>query len=287
VKKNQLIAYACGAGAKNDGCRDAPLTLKELGMADALSAAWVKFYESPTKNTAPLVTVADYCDKLCSSIMTVIAEERFPIAVGGDHSMAIGMWSGVTNALKAKLEFGLIWFDAHMDSHTPKTSVSGFYHGMPLACLLGHGDGLLCSIGGYGPKLNPEHVCLIGVRSYEEGEARFLKEQGVHIFYMEEVVSRGLKAVINDALLIAKKARGGYGVTIDIDAFDPNDAPGTGAREPGGLNGAESIEAFKVFAGDDELKAIEVAEYNPHLDSEGKTSRLIFDLLVAMLTQRD
>ena len=207
----------------------------------------------------------------------------FPISVGGGHSMAMGTWSGVTSALHVEGKFGLIWFDAHMDAHTPDTSDSGDYHGMPLAHLLGYGDEELRSIGGEIPKISPNHLCLVGIRSYEEGEANLLQKLGVRIFYIDEVKQRGLNDVVKEALTIVKNGTEGYGITIDVDAFDPEDAPGTGTKEPDGLRGEEAVKAFAMFNGDSDLKGLELAEYNHHLGNNGVTSKLIFDVLGAIL----
>jgi arginase len=198
--------------------------------------------------------------------------------------MAIGTFSGVTSALKAEGEFGLIWFDAHMDSHTPSTSESGAIHGMPLACLLGYGDSRLCSIAGQKPKINPKHVCLIGVRSFEEGEKKLLNDLAIKIYYIDEVRQRGLYTIVEEAKKIVKQNTKAYGVTIDIDAFDPKFAPGTGALEDGGLSADETIEAFKLFSEDKDLKILEIAEYNHYLDKNDITYKLIANLLLSVFS---
>ena len=123
-----------------------------------------------------------------------------------------------------------------MDAHTPQTTPSGKLHGMPLACLLGHGDPRLTAIAG-GARLDPRRVCLVGVRSFETGEAALLRRLGVRVFFMHEVARRGLAAVMKDAVAIARGRRRPYGISLDLDALDPRDAPGVGtpgaARHPG------------------------------------------------------
>ena len=66
----------------------------------------------------------------------------FPLIIGGDHSCAIGTWSGIARSLNetGQESIGLVWVDAHLDSHTFETSSSWAIHGMPLACLLGKGQ---------------------------------------------------------------------------------------------------------------------------------------------------
>jgi len=279
--KKILIPYACGAGARDRGCADAPSHLRELGLAEYLDTTWFPEYKS--EHTDKYEVIKDTCTMLCNDVIEVVSQDVFPVTIGGDHSMAMGTWSGVTSAFGIQGQFGLIWFDAHMDAHTPQTSDSGAYHGMPLAHLLGYGDEHLCSIGSSMPKISPAHICLIGIRSYEEKEANLLKKLGVKVFYIDEVNERGLDAVIKDALEIVKKGTKAYGITIDVDAFDPEEAPGTGTKEPNGLHRDEAVEAFSVFADDEDLVALELAEYNHHLGKEGITSNLIFDVLGAIL----
>ena len=114
-----------------------------------------------------------------------------------------------------------------MDAHTPETTPSGMLHGMPVACLLGYGDPRLAVAG---PEvLDARRVCLVGVRSFEPQEAVLLDRLGVRVFLMGEVERRGLAEVVDEALAIARNGAGGYGVSLDLDALDPQDAPGVGS----------------------------------------------------------
>ena len=112
--------------------------------------------------------------------------------IGGDHSAAAGYWSGIAQAHQPRGDIGLVWIDAHMDSHTPFTSPNGYVHGMPLAALLGHGDPGLTGLLSPRAKLRPDRVCLIGTRDFEPEEAALLLD--VRVFYMGEVRSRGWNA---------------------------------------------------------------------------------------------
>jgi hypothetical protein len=147
---------------------------------------------------------------------------------------ATGTWSGAAAALRPRGALGLLWIDAHMDAHRPHTSPSGNLHGMPLACLLGHGEPALATLAG-APALAPAHVCLVGVRSYEAEEAQLLEQLGVRVFLMDEVRRRGLPAVLREAHAVVTRGTAGFGVTLDVDAVDPQEAPGVGTPAPGGL----------------------------------------------------
>ncbi len=286
----KLISYLCGWGAGDKHCKYGPLVLQKFGLDKKLpfEASWAEPYFSKKKvnnNKKRIPIIVDYTDRLCNQVLDAINDKKFPVVLGGDHSMAIGTWGGVTKALDAKQELGLIWIDAHMDAHIPKTSHSGNFHGMPLATLLGKGSKELCAVGGIGTKIRPEHVCLIGVRSYEEEEARLLEELGVRTFFMDEIRERGLKTVLKQALAVVKKDTVGYGVTIDLDVFDPSVAPGTGIHEKDGLLKSEALDSFSIFINDKDLKALEIAEFSPNMDKKNKTSQLILDIIDTILTR--
>src|SRR5207244_12839410 len=102
---------------------------------------------------------------------------------------------------------GLSWIDAHMDGHTPGTSHTGRLHGMPLAWLLGQDDDPLYGLAS--GVLEPEHVCLVGVRSFEPEEDERLRRLGVRVVMIDEVERRGLDAGFGAALDIATPGTAG------------------------------------------------------------------------------
>jgi arginase len=171
--------------------------------------------------------------------------------------------------------------DAHMDAHTPQTTPSGMLHGMPLACLLGNGDPRLAARES--SALDPRRVCLVGVRSFEGGEAALLERLGVRVFLMREVERRGLEKVMDEALAIARDGTGGFGISLDLDALDPRDAPGVGIAVPGGIRGIELSRALARLKQDPALAAFEIAEYNPYRDRQRTTARLIGEIVLSLL----
>lgn len=281
IRKIDLITYACGHGAKIKSCADAAVFLRKSNLDKSIkNSTWLEVFYSDESNKEARELVADYCNDLCKKTENSVAKGNFPLIFGGDHSMAMGSWSGVASALDGNL--GLIWFDAHMDSHTPETSHSGAYHGMPLATLLGQGDDRLCSIG-KNPALKAQNICLIGIRSYEKEEKQLLDSLGVRVFYMDEIEQKGLEFVTGRALEIVSKNTQGFGVTVDIDVIDPVDAPGTGSKEHGGIKLDNMVKSLEMMKNNDHLMAIEIAEFNPNLDQNNKTYDLIISLLKAVL----
>ena len=101
---------------------------------------------------------------------------------------------------------------------------------------------------------------------------------------MDEVDERGFSAVFEEARERAGAAAAGYGVTIDLDGFDPEDAPGVGSPESDGLSASDVVKSLRGLATDQRFKALEIAEYNPERDLADVTAKLIADLLISLIS---
>jgi ornithine--oxo-acid transaminase len=286
----RIVAAASGRGAPDPGCADGPQALRR---SDFLTRLWRSDLQPVWDATLEAPPIADdaaavriLCERLAQRVGGLLARGSFPLVLGGDHSCAVGTWSAVAAAFADRGPVGLIWIDAHMDAHVPDTSPSSALHGMPLASLLGEGDPDLVAVAG-GRALSPAHVCLVGVRSFEPEEAVLLSKLGVRVITMEEVARRGLDAALAEAHSIATNGTAGFGVTLDVDALDPQDAPGVGTPEAGGLRRADLERALRDIAGDARLLAAEIVEYNPHRDEGGRTLQTIGRIAVALLAAHD
>ncbi len=283
-----LIGVASCLGAQDHGCEDGPLFLRALKVFQGgnRTVHWGDMLrlENVTAETRTSA-IAGLNSRLAQKVQESLAARQFPFVVGGDHTCAIGTWSGVRQWLGHRGSLGLIWIDAHMDSHTFATTPSGALHGMPLACLLGYGEKELIGIGTPDPKLQPEHVCLLGVRSFEEGEAALLKRLGVRVIGMQEIRQRGLAETLAEAMAIAGSGTAGYGVSVDLDVLDPAEEPGVGSPEPDGLLCHELEQALGRLRHDPALVAMEIVEYNPYHDRGELTAKAAGALFRAVLSE--
>ncbi len=288
-KAKELIGASFGWGAGLKETEMGPQVLKQLGSLN--TKPWRTFLKANIPYSADkmlsyeerLTQVEDFACRLAEQVVAC-EPMHVPIVLGGDHSIAIGTWSGMVSAKNAQGNFGLIWIDAHMDSHTPQTTPSYNIHGMPLAVLLGHGDSRLVNVGLPGAKLNPAHVVLIGVRSFEPGEEKLLKSLNVTIYYIDDVNKRGFKTVFEEAVKKVSDKTNGFGVSLDIDAFDPTIAPGTGAPEPNGILDVDAVVDGLISIKDNEkFTALEIVEFDPTRDQNSKTSQLVVKLVSAIL----
>jgi arginase len=282
----ELIGAAWGLGGPEPGCAEAPAVLAPL-LVEELQRCGIPLATGPILSPARTerrrqLAVSKLCGLLAAAVADALSHGRLPCVLGGDHSCAGGTWTGVARGVKGPL--GLVWIDAHMDAHTPRTSHTGRLHGMPLAWLLGQDDDPLYGLAT--GVIEPQHVSLVGVRSFEPEERERLERLGVRIFYMEEVSSRGLDAVLADAFAIARAGTSAFGISVDLDAVSPEEAPGVGTPVPGGMSGADLTRALERIGGRDDLAAVELVEYSPRLDPTGRSARVAIEILRAALCGR-
>jgi arginase len=205
---------------------------------------------------------------------------RFPVVLGGDHSIALGAVSGVA---RARRPIGIIWFDAHGDYNTDVTTPSGNIHGMILAALAGQGDARLINAGVRGPAVEPDHIAIVGARELDVGEKQLLRETGVHVYTMSDLDRRGMDVVAREAIEQVTAGGAGLYVSFDVDVVDPGEAPGVGTPVHGGVTYREAHLAMEVVAESSRLVALDIVEVNPILDSENRTAILAAELVLSAL----
>ncbi|MBM7644489.1 arginase [Scopulibacillus daqui] len=216
-----------------------------------------------------LKAVTETNERLYQAVAEVINKKRFPLVLGGDHSIAIGTLAG---AAKPYQNLGVIWYDAHGDLNTAETSPSGNIHGMPLAVSLGLGHPSLTSIGGYQPKVKPENIVIIGARSLDKGERDLIRKENIRVYTMHEIDRLGMTAVMEEAIHYLKDRTDGVHLSLDLDGLDPSDAPGVGTPVLGGISYRESHLAMEMLSEADILTSAEFVEVNPILDEKNKTA---------------
>jgi arginase len=225
-------------------------------------------------------------ENMSKSVKQILEDGAIPVILGGDHSIAIGTFSGISSFFHVKeQEIGLIWFDAHADINTHETSLSGNIHGMPLAAILGHGEEKLINLEGFKPKLNPRFCAHIGARDLDLEEKRMIRRLGMreNFFTMSDIDKRGMLACVKDAIAIASQASGGFSVTFDVDVIDPRFAPGSGTLVRGGITYREAHLGLETIAEHSGMRSFEIVEVNPMLDKSNITVELAGELILSAL----
>jgi len=242
----------------------------------------------PGPNTAKyLPQIAHTCQRLADKVEQAAGGGKVPLVLGGDHSIAIGTVSGMSRHFrKLNRKLGLIWIDAHADMNTPDSSPSGNVHGMPLACCIGLGPSELTRLYGYAPKVEPENVALIGLRSVDEKERLNVQGTGIRTFTMRDIDERGLREVMQVALGFATAGTEAFHLSFDMDAVDPQEAPGVGTPVKGGFTYREAHLAMEILCDSGRMASMEIVEVNPVIDEVNRTAALAVELVMSAMGQR-
>jgi arginase len=234
-----------------------------------------------------LPQITDICTHLAEATGEALRAGNFPIVLGGDHSIAVGTVSGVSQHLRQSgQKLGMIWIDAHTDMNTPESSPSGNVHGMPLACCIGLGPEALAEIFGFSPKVSPGNVALVGIRSVDEKERRNVQRSGVHAFTMRDIDERGMRPVMEEAIDYASAGTAGFHVSLDMDVVDPREAPGVGTPVQGGITYREAHLAMEMMCDASRMTSMEVVEVNPVIDEVNRTAILAVELVMSAMGKR-
>ncbi|MCH9770261.1 MAG: arginase [Gammaproteobacteria bacterium] len=282
----KVFPYAYGNAAGNTGCADGPAHLRDSSILKELPIKLDFQKLLSDKDTKryldALKTVAKLSNQLAKLSYAATLQQQAFLTLGGDNTCSIGTWAGAANALTEHGDLGLLWLDAHMDSHTFDTTPSANIHGMPLAALLGFGHELLTSVHMPEIKLKPKNVVLMGIRCYEADEAALLEKLGVRVFYIEEVQERGLHACMQMAIrhITAHTAR--FGVMLDLDVIAPSEVPAVGTPVKNGIKTKNLLPELEILGQHEKFVGAEICEFNPHLDVEQKTEVVIAQLINAL-----
>ena len=242
----------------------------------------VETTEMGDTNARYLSQILDLCDRLSALVAEAAGRGALPLVLGGDHSVALGSLVGMA---KVRGAGGVVWIDAHGDLNTPATSPSGNVHGMVLAAALGLAGDAFTRDGWPLPAVAPGKLALVGVRSLDDGERDLLRTLDAKVFTMSEVDRIGVEPCMREAIAHAAGAAFLH-LSLDLDAVDPDYAPGVGTPVRGGLSYREAHLAMETVAESGLIDSMDVVEVNPILDRENATGQLAVELVASALGAR-
>ena len=293
-RRIKVIGVPLDLGASRRGVDMGPSAVRVAGLEARLEALGHEVSDSGNITVALAETksagnqtarylkeITQTCARTAEMVEKALNEKMTPVILGGDHSVAAGSVSGVSNFYrKQNQKIGVLWIDAHADINTPETSPSGNVHGMPLAALLGLGPEPLSNLFEYSPKVDPANVVLIGVRDIDATEKENIRRAGItEVYTMRDIDERGMRTVMEEALRAAGRGTVGYHVSLDMDWIDPEDAPGVGTPVRGGATYREAHLAMEIIADHGRMLALEVVEVNPVIDEHNRTAALAVELI--------
>jgi len=299
-KPVHVVGVPLDLGGNRRGVDMGPSAFRIAGLGERLTALGIPVVDTgdlaapipETKNEGDpskkyIRDIARVCERLYKASLAVFDKGGFPLVLGGDHSLAAGSVAATADFLRRDGgSLGLIWVDAHGDMNTPSTSDSGNVHGMPLASLLGPEPAELSRIGGFSPKVAPDHAALIGIRNLDAREKDRIRDAGVRVFTMKDIDRNGIAAVVEQAIAVAGGGTKGIHVSFDMDVCDPTIAPGVGTPVKGGLDYREAHMVMEMIADSGLLLALDLVEVNPVLDDRNMTAILGAELASSALGQK-
>ncbi|MBD3213654.1 MAG: arginase [Candidatus Lokiarchaeota archaeon] len=226
--------------------------------------------------------VVKHCKLLRNKIISLLQEESFPLILGGDHSITIGLIAGMVSKYT---DLGIIYLDAHGDFNTPDTTPSGNIHGMSLASIAGRGPPPLINMASQVPMIKDNLVHLIGVRALDRLERQSIKESNISIITIKKIDEIGISEAISRAIesLSQNSQKGKFHFSLDMDLIEPSIAPGTGTPVRGGLTYREAHLACELIAESGNMVSMDIVEINPILDHENQTGKLAVELILSAL----
>ncbi|ODV02366.1 MAG: arginase [Rubrivivax sp. SCN 70-15] len=289
-----LIGAPTDIGAGTRGASMGPEALRVAGLQAALEGHGVEVvdrgnlvgpanpWHPPVDGYRHLDEVAAWNRAVHDAVLAELQRSRLPILLGGDHCLGIGSIGAVSrHCRETGRKLRVLWLDAHADFNTSVLTPSGNLHGMPVACLCGHGPRELIEIGGAVPALSPRAIRQIGIRSVDALEKRFVHEVGLEVFDMRYIDEMGMRHTMELALATLD-ANTHLHVSFDVDFLDPEIAPGVGTTVPGGPTYREAQLCMEMIADTGRLASLDVMELNPALDLRNKTALLAVDLIESL-----
>lgn len=292
--KVSLIGAPTDIGAGARGASMGPEALRVAKLAQALRDYDIEVFDrgnlngpanpwqKPVAGYRHLAEVIEWNQLVHDAVYAELRAERMPILLGGDHCLGLGSISAVARHCRnTGKKLRVIWLDAHADFNTSMLTPSGNMHGMPVACLFGHGPQELIEMSGQVPALNPKQICEIGIRSVDPGEKQFVHEQGLEVFDMRYIDEMGMRTTMEKALAGVDENTHLH-VSFDVDFLDPEIAPGVGTTVPGGPTYREASLCMEMIADTGLLGSLDIVELNPALDVRNKTALLAVDLIESL-----
>ena len=295
----EIIGVPLDLGADRRGVDMGPSAIRYAGLAEKLKELGLAVYDSGNiltpiaevsnvehANAKYLSQVREVCLRLADVVSASLRAGRFPLVLGGDHSIAIGTLAGVHNALEGK-DYGVLWLDAHGDYNTPEITPSGNIHGMSLAVSTGQGDEWFPTPPWPRQSVDPSSVAIVGARQLDPEEKLNLKKMGVRVFSMADIDRLGMEAVMSEALEISSGGgTRGVHVSFDIDVVDPSEAPGVGTPVRGGITYREAHLAMEMIYESSRMRSLELVEVNPILDQQNATAELAVELILSSMGKK-
>lgn len=217
----------------------------------------------------------DLSNELSRKLGLILERDSFPLLLGGDCSMLVGIFSAFA---QRHTEVGLIFLDGHADFHSPETSAGRDPADMELAILTGPGPEKIVRITGKYPLLSDNDVVVYGIRSWDQ-----IVESDIMVYDEKLLAEIGIKKAVEEGLKDFKQRRLPCWLNFDVDVLDPKLMP-VMFPEPGGLTFEEVQEFIKSVGAFVRIFGMSIACYHPKLDNDGNAGGQLVTLISNVLS---
>ena len=194
--------------------------------------------------------------------------KNFPLCIGGDHSVAIStIFASNEYCLNNKKKLGVLWFDAHADFNTMKTSPSKNLHGMPIAILCGHEK----NVAKYGNYLYTDQFGFYGIRDLDVLEFDRFQENNMLILDNEDQLDTWIKNF--DVIHLS----------FDMDCLDPSNFSSVNTPVKNGPLLKNVNKMLDKVRSSNKLISMDLVEYNPTIKENNK---VIVDILKRVVFEK-
>ena len=290
----ELIGAPTDIGASVRGAGMGPDALRVAGIAGMLARLGLAVVDRgnlsgpatpwavPAGGLRHLDEVVAWNRAVYGAVDTALGAGHVPLLMGGDHCLAVGSISAVArHARERSRKLRVLWLDAHADVNTETSSPSGNLHGMPVACLLGHGPAALVGWSGERAAVERDALRFIGIRSVDAEEKQAIRTLGLHVFDMRHIDEHGMRTTMTEALQDVDEDTHLH-VSFDLDCLDPDYAPGVGTGVRGGPTYREMQLCMEMIADTGRLASLDVVELNPALDVRNRTAEVALELIESL-----
>lgn len=223
------------------------------------------------------VLIRDFSEILSQSVSDTITDDHFPLVLGGDCSILIG----IMPALRKASDFALVYIDAHADFYQPNRSTTGEVADMSLAIVTGNGPDMLTNLHDLKPYVKEENVIHVAQRDQEETihyHSQDIRETGIHCISLNKIQTEGITASIENILTQLENMNvTGYWIHFDTDALADDINPAVDYRLPGGLQPEQACAIIKAVLQTGKAAGMSITCYNPSKDPDGKIAKTIVE----------
>ncbi len=290
-KSIRIIYAPTSTGANMPGAELAPKLLVKCGLIPQLKNLGFeiehypdslnnKFIYSKERSFDEKIKLTENINKNVSGeIIQCLGQNKFPLLLGGDHTVTIAAATALTKHRDKNDETGLILFGAFANFNSARTSTSGNLHGLTLdACT--NGKNILHIMGS--KNIPQKNVALIGLRDLDSKERERLRKSQINTFTMEKIDFLGIRETITQILHKLCHCRNGVHLSFSMDVLSPEFAPGVSLPVDNGLNIREAHLSLEMIHASGLLASADFVEYNPRRDMQSATGKLAVNLICTL-----